>query len=45
MPVMIFFTGGGMYYGSSYGYGGKYFMDENVVLVVVNYRLTVFGIK
>jgi len=43
LPVMIFFYGGGSYYGASYGYGGKYFMDEDVVLVIVNYRLTAFG--
>jgi len=43
MPVMIFFTGGGLYLGSSYGYDGKYFMDEDVVLIIVNYRLNAFG--
>jgi len=43
MPVMVFFYGGGLYDGESGAYGGKYFMDEDVVLVIVNYRLTAFG--
>jgi len=42
---MVFFTGGAMYYGYTYGYDGKYFMDEDVVLVIVNFRLNAFGTR
>jgi len=43
LPVMVWIAGGGFTLGTSIGYGSKYFMDEDVVLVAVNYRLGAFG--
>ena len=42
-PVMVFIHGGNFMTGSAEDYGAKYFMEENVILVTVNYRLGVFG--
>lgn len=44
-PVMIFIHGGGFYGGSSAidTYGPEYFMDRDIVLVTIQYRLGVFG--
>lgn len=45
LPVMFFIFGGGFsveHSGSSM-YGPEYFMDKDVVLVTVNYRLGIFG--
>ena len=42
-PVLVFFHGGSFQEGGSNFYGGKYFMEENVVLVSVNYRLGALG--
>ncbi|CAG7836696.1 unnamed protein product [Allacma fusca] len=42
-PVMVFIHGGNFMTGSGAEYGGKYFMDEKVILVTLNYRLGVFG--
>jgi len=41
---MVFFHPGGFENGKADDYHPKYFMDENVVLVTVNYRLGAFGI-
>lgn len=43
LPVMVWFTGGGFVDGAGGMYGGKYFMEEDVVLVTVTYRLGAFG--
>ncbi|CAG7819168.1 unnamed protein product [Allacma fusca] len=43
LPVMVYFHGGGFTIGSSNILGPQYFMDEDVVLVLVNYRLGPFG--
>jgi carboxylesterase type B len=43
LPVMVYFHGGGFTIGSSNVYGPEYFMDEDIVLVLVNYRLGPFG--
>ncbi|CAG7822154.1 unnamed protein product [Allacma fusca] len=43
LPVMVYFHGGGFTVSSANEYHEKYFMDEDVVLVLVNYRLGVFG--
>lgn len=44
-PVMVFIHGGGFYGGSSAidTYGPEYFMDIDIVLVTIQYRLGVFG--
>lgn len=38
-PVIVYIHGGG----SAHLYGGAYFMDEDVILVPVNYRLGALG--
>jgi len=43
LPVMVWIHGGKFVSGSSTMYRGDYFMDENVVLVTLNYRLGPFG--
>lgn len=43
MPVMVWIHGGGFVRGRGFGYGPKFFMDENVILLTFNYRLGVFG--
>lgn len=40
---MIYIHGGGFLSGSSNFYKGKYLVENNVVLVVINYRLGVLG--
>lgn len=42
---MVFIYGGGFEIGSaySYTYGPDYFLDEDIVLVTLNYRLGVLG--
>lgn len=47
MPVMFFIHGGNFINGSNSDdfYGPDYLMRENVVLVVVNYRLGFLGKK
>lgn len=44
-PVMVYIHGGGFYGGSSAidTYGPEYFMDREIVLVTIQYRLGVFG--
>ncbi|OXA48909.1 Venom carboxylesterase-6 [Folsomia candida] len=43
LPVMVWLTGGGFIDGSGGFYGGKYFMEQSIVLVTINYRLGAFG--
>lgn len=43
LPVMVYFHGGGFTIGSGNILQPDYFMDEDVVLVLVNYRLGPFG--
>ncbi|XP_021953370.2 esterase E4 [Folsomia candida] len=43
LPVLVWIYGGGFVGGSKNAYGGSYFMDENVILVLINYRLGAFG--
>lgn len=43
LPVMVYIFGGGYQSGSVDPYSPKYFMDKNVTLVTINYRLGVFG--
>jgi carboxylesterase type B len=45
LPVMMFIYGGGYTSGdNSVGnYGPHYFMDKDIILVTVNYRLSVLG--
>lgn len=43
LPVMVYYHGGGFTIGSGNSLQPQYFMDENVVLVLVNYRLGPFG--
>lgn len=45
LPVMVWLHGGGFYSGSgdSELYGPDHFMEENVIVVTVNYRLEVLG--
>jgi len=42
-PVMMFIHGGGYQFGTGNAYGGKYFLDHDVVFVTINYRLGAFG--
>ncbi|CAG7832230.1 unnamed protein product [Allacma fusca] len=42
-PVMFWIHGGGYTYGAGSVMGPRYFMDEDVILVTINYRLGVFG--
>lgn len=43
LPVLFYIHGGAFIEGSGSYNGADYFMDEDVVLVTVNYRLGVFG--
>lgn len=43
LPVMVFLHGGFFMSGSSNTYRADYFMDEDVVLVTLNYRVGSFG--
>ncbi|XP_051167922.1 esterase SG1-like [Leptopilina boulardi] len=44
-PVMLWIHGGAFVFGSNSfnEYGPKYFLDKDIVLVTINYRLGVFG--
>jgi len=45
LPVMVFIYGGGFTSGDNKvaNYGPHYFLDKEIVLVTVNYRLGVLG--
>ena len=43
LPVMVWIHGGAFEHGASNDFGPDYFMDEDVVLVTINYRLGTFG--
>ncbi|CAL8109732.1 unnamed protein product [Orchesella dallaii] len=43
LPVLVYIHGGGFMSGSANVYKGAYFMDEDVVLVTLNYRLGALG--
>lgn len=45
LPVMFYIHGGGYYQGSSdeMFFGPDFLIDENIILVTINYRLGVFG--
>ena len=45
LPVMLYIHGGAFNFMSSGDYRPEYFMDEDVILVVINYRLGSFGAK
>ena len=45
LPVMVWIHGGAFEGGASNDYGPEYFMDEDVVIVTINYRLGTFGIS
>lgn len=47
LPVMFWIHGGGFTWGHSRSstYGPDYFMDKEVVLVTINYRLGILGNK
>lgn len=38
LPVMVFFHGGAFIFGTSSSYKGAYLLDQDIVLVTVNYR-------
>lgn len=40
---MAFIHGGAFFSGSGIMYGPNYLMDEDIVLVTINYRLGAFG--
>lgn len=40
---MVFVHGGGFFSGGANGYGGTVFMNEDVVLVLIQYRLGLLG--
>ena len=42
-PVIVYIHGGAWVHGSSMAVGPKFFMDEDVILVSMNYRLGAFG--
>jgi len=43
-PVMVFFHGGMFHFGSAEDHGEKYFMDEDVILATLTYRLGALGL-
>lgn len=43
LPVMFYLYGGAFTMGDATTYGPHYFMDEDVILVVPNYRVSSFG--
>ncbi|XP_065219709.1 esterase E4-like [Planococcus citri] len=42
-PVIVYIHGGSFQIGSAGGYNPQYFMDKDVILVIINYRLGVLG--
>ncbi|CAL8134370.1 unnamed protein product [Orchesella dallaii] len=43
LPVFIFVPGGSFWFGDSRTYGPKYLLRENVILIIINVRMGVFG--
>ncbi|KAK7574427.1 hypothetical protein V9T40_011618 [Parthenolecanium corni] len=43
VPVMVWIHGGGFFEGSGFFYGPEYFLDHNIIIVTINYRLGVIG--
>jgi len=43
LPVIVFIHGGSWYLGSGSEYGPSYLLEEDVILVTMNYRLGVLG--
>lgn len=45
LPVLVFLHGGGFSFGSSDSklFAPDYLMDQNIMLVTLNYRLNIFG--
>lgn len=43
LPVLVFIHGGGYYYGSKWHYDPEFLVTKNVIAVIVNYRMGVFG--
>lgn len=43
LPVLVWIHGGGYYYGSKWNYDPEFLVTRNVVAVIINYRLGVFG--
>ena len=39
LPVMVFFHGGGLFFGMNSLANGFFLMDHDVILVAINYRL------
>ena len=44
-PVMIYFYGGGYESGGNIQYPGHFLAARNVIVVVPNYRVGIFGIR
>ncbi|ODM89407.1 Esterase FE4 [Orchesella cincta] len=42
-PTMVYIHGGGFTDGNGSRYGAEYFLDENVVLITIHYRLAALG--
>lgn len=45
LPVLFWIHGGAFQYGSGSGFGAKYLIDHDVILVTINYRLGPLGNK
>lgn len=43
LPVLVFIHGGAYYYGSKWHYDPEFLVTKNVIAVIVNYRMGVFG--
>ncbi|XP_033222098.1 esterase FE4-like [Belonocnema kinseyi] len=43
LPVMVWMHGGGFFFGGGGSYNPKYLLDEDIVLVTINYRLGIIG--
>lgn len=43
LPVLVFIHGGAYYYGSKWHYDPEFLVTKNVVAVIINYRVGVFG--
>ncbi|XP_075985199.1 esterase FE4-like [Anticarsia gemmatalis] len=43
LPVLVWFHGGGFVKGSAGDYSGRYFMEHDIIVITVNYRLGPYG--